>query len=736
MDGKLVDLANSIGDTTSDYEDKLMESVILYFGDYQGHITIDKACGTIIAPKASVTINGTSAGRLIAKTIDNGSGEWHFHNHHLPVTFNNGFKVNLSAVKKIKDGNKTYDPSREQQFTFTLSRKKVDSEGNYSWEQIETVKNNGSKINFADVLINSVDSEYAWKKTSDGKAIFTFRIDEQNDGGAYQNDNSIYLIHYILKEEETTAGNGDKTKSIVYALDNVKYGVVQKFSSEEEFDNIVYGDDLAPKYDARYSYNASKMGGIIFTNTVVDNKFTLQFYKNIDGIPAPANDSSYMFELKVWTKGQGDDGQDHNGRWTAYSWHNNDGNSVKFDVDINNTKNVWDYNGKKLYDAIPDDYTVPGEADTKYLVFRVQEIIPGKGDTSTNRVDSTGSSREIQPDEYAKPYTYYDHNIFYYAKLKINKAGNIVDSDKITYYQFLGDGSNTGLLELESQKKVSDFTSKQSDMIFENWTTTHIKITKTWKGSSAKASKVYVYLKGTTDSGKLVYGKIITLTGKEDSISVSVNNAKHRVYYQTNKKVDWNNSADPLGVSTYYMGGQQRAENGSYIWEYDNEWPELAHGNTHERDKSSQSGGIDNLYMYTKNHELIIYTVEEIDPYAHGNKKATDVVSNTKNKFECNDYYDGYKGDYVDPKYLVAEGGVTTTHVDKNGNDTGSYLVHYDRYDTFNPGTSFVITNSRDMVLPETGGRGTRTYAMFGTGALIAAALASASILISRRKKK
>ena len=81
----------------------------------------------------------------------------------------------------------------------------------------------------------------------------------------------------------------------------------------------------------------------------------------------------------------------------------------------------------------------------------------------------------------------------------------------------------------------------------------------------------------------------------------------------------------------------------------------------------------------------------------------------------------------------LQENGIPKYFIDWDSSDSvcNGYVVTYSK-DLNNQ----VITNRRDMVLPETGGRGTRTYAMFGTGALIAAALASASILISRRKKK
>ncbi|MDD8047990.1 MAG: hypothetical protein PHH04_00140 [Thomasclavelia sp.] len=62
----------------NDNVNKYSAQVVFNFGDYDGDINISEAMGIIIAPKANVTVSGTSSGQVICNSFTNPGGEWHY----------------------------------------------------------------------------------------------------------------------------------------------------------------------------------------------------------------------------------------------------------------------------------------------------------------------------------------------------------------------------------------------------------------------------------------------------------------------------------------------------------------------------------------------------------------------------------------------------------------------------------------------------------------------------------
>lgn len=133
--------------------------------------------GVLLAPKATVTINGTSSGWLVANTVISGSGEWHNvwqemdENYDKPA--GNGF-----VASKTVDGEV---PTSNQIFTFYLSEK--NSSG--AWSTIQTKQNSGSQVAFDDIAYNAVGTHY-------------YRISEAGGNIGYANNATAYYIKTVV----------------------------------------------------------------------------------------------------------------------------------------------------------------------------------------------------------------------------------------------------------------------------------------------------------------------------------------------------------------------------------------------------------------------------------------------------------------------------------------------------------------------------------------------------------
>ena len=146
--------------------------------------------GVLIAPNATVTISSTSSGWIVADTVTNPGGEWHFVyqdlTEPLPVTV---------AAKKTLDGEA---PDEHTEFTF-----KVEEWTNGQWVEKQTVHNF-----LGDILFRETFSE---------AGTYYYRVSEVNGGGRYQYDTTQYIIKIdvtaiqgnILQAEQTIYKTGN-----------------------------------------------------------------------------------------------------------------------------------------------------------------------------------------------------------------------------------------------------------------------------------------------------------------------------------------------------------------------------------------------------------------------------------------------------------------------------------------------------------------------------------------------
>ena len=151
--------------------------------------------GVLIAPNATVTISSTSSGWIVADTVTNPGGEWHFVyqdlTEPLPVTV---------AAKKTLDGEA---PDEHTEFSFQVERW---DDTTKTWVEEQTVHNY-----LGDILFRETFSE-------DG--TYYYRVSELNEGGAYQYDTTQYIVEIkvtaiqgnILQAEQTIYKTGDKSQ--------------------------------------------------------------------------------------------------------------------------------------------------------------------------------------------------------------------------------------------------------------------------------------------------------------------------------------------------------------------------------------------------------------------------------------------------------------------------------------------------------------------------------------------
>lgn len=149
--------------------------------------------GVLIAPNATVNIGSTSSGWIVADTVTNPGGEWHFVYQDLtkplPVTV---------AARKTLDGEA---PDEQTEFSFKVERWDDDTNG---WVEEETVQNF-----LGDIL---------FRETFSQTGTYYYRVSEMNGGGAYQYDTTQYIVEInvtaiqenILQAEQTFYETGDK----------------------------------------------------------------------------------------------------------------------------------------------------------------------------------------------------------------------------------------------------------------------------------------------------------------------------------------------------------------------------------------------------------------------------------------------------------------------------------------------------------------------------------------------
>lgn len=160
--------------------------------NFKGSVT-----GIVLAPEATVKVDGTSSGWLYAQTVNIGSGEWHnVYQHVVPVRRTDS--ISLKATKNIDGSAATVSG-----FKFDL-----DEYNNNSWKAIQTQENYDSTIQFDRIVYNGDDF-------SEGESSheYIYRIKEKETSNEYNYDKTTYYVKV----------NVTKTKVNEKGIDIIKY---------------------------------------------------------------------------------------------------------------------------------------------------------------------------------------------------------------------------------------------------------------------------------------------------------------------------------------------------------------------------------------------------------------------------------------------------------------------------------------------------------------------------------
>ena len=163
-------------------------------------INTQQMTGMVIAPGATVNVNQNLNGTVVAENV-NINAESH----------RTDFTGVTTPAEVEADGTKTVDgkePTSTQKFDFELAESTVtfnnenEALASDQWKNVETVQNNGSKINFSN-LNYSKDSDIGthWYKVSE-------KSDVSNTSYTY--DNTVYLMKVVVTKTNNVF-NADKT---------------------------------------------------------------------------------------------------------------------------------------------------------------------------------------------------------------------------------------------------------------------------------------------------------------------------------------------------------------------------------------------------------------------------------------------------------------------------------------------------------------------------------------------
>lgn len=212
-----VDTGSSMNSGTSNDAVYPFASTLIFNMPNADTVNVQSAIfGVLIAPNATVSISSTSSGWIVADTVTNPGGEWHFVYQDLtkplPVTV---------AAKKTLDGEA---PGENTTFSFKVERW---DDGDKKWEEEQIVTNF-----LGDIL---------FRETFNEAGTYYYRVSEVNGGGAYQYD----ATQYIVKIDVTAIqGNILQATQTIY-----KTGEVAQISDSVKADQILFQNTTgAPGY--------------------------------------------------------------------------------------------------------------------------------------------------------------------------------------------------------------------------------------------------------------------------------------------------------------------------------------------------------------------------------------------------------------------------------------------------------------------------------------------------------
>ena len=181
--------------TSNSTVDSLCRSIIFNMPNATNVNFASATAGLFLAPKATISLGGTSSGWIVADDFQNGGGEWHCVYGDLPTPDSIEKPTSETfSVSKTVDGKM---PTTNEKFLFTLEQIGDVPEGSTRLTAKE-VENNGSHVNFGTITYDK-EGTYYYKISEKGKATGT--------EGEYTCDNQSYIVKVVVTADTSTSGN-------------------------------------------------------------------------------------------------------------------------------------------------------------------------------------------------------------------------------------------------------------------------------------------------------------------------------------------------------------------------------------------------------------------------------------------------------------------------------------------------------------------------------------------------
>ena len=173
----------SMSSATSDHSVYSFASTIIFNMPNAKTVQIESAIfGVLLAPNGAVAISSTSSGWIVADTVSNPGGEWHFLHPYEGQDQPQPLSVTVEARKTL-DGEA---PEEGTEFRFRVERWE---ETAGTWVEEQTVCNSMDQILVQETFTQAGD--------------YYYRLSEIDEGGAYQYDATQYIVKIEVTETQS-----------------------------------------------------------------------------------------------------------------------------------------------------------------------------------------------------------------------------------------------------------------------------------------------------------------------------------------------------------------------------------------------------------------------------------------------------------------------------------------------------------------------------------------------------
>lgn len=301
------------------------------------NVYISETCGTFIAPDSNVSVNGASAGVLVANSVTAGC-EWHYHNHGLPSVY--GDSIYLKAVKTVNND----IPLAEEIFTFDI----------YEWDSSSSKWGTTPILSAQNTLGNVDFNSINYSSASDIGTHYYKIVEKIGNDEEYTYDSTVYVVKVEVSSSSRLVSNKYYT---TYSASEPEYFILSSADANPAFDvNLTAITGEVPEFN-----NKSYKVGYLRIHKMVVNDFGSYIVRDSKD-DAILSNVEFTIENKesgaiIWFKGFTAKLNTSDAIGTAYEYVNGSRTGVEYTVHYND-------NAQWTIEGIPvGDYIVKEVAD-------------------------------------------------------------------------------------------------------------------------------------------------------------------------------------------------------------------------------------------------------------------------------------------------------------------------------------------------------------------------------------